>query len=126
MNNSSTTIPLTTSSGWFESLQNKLQEYPAWIIDASIYGVFGLIAGFLFKNIGRYILLGLLISCVVLWLLNSVGFVIIDTVHIKDFFGFSAINTLDDLATVFLTWIHLHLIVCIAFIVGFFCGWKLS
>ncbi|MGC2310217.1 MAG: FUN14 domain-containing protein [Candidatus Babeliaceae bacterium] len=113
-------------TGWFTALQNKLKDYPSWVLDICLYGIFGLVIGFLCKNIGRYLFFGVLGMIAFLWILNTAGFATIDTARIKDFLGLSSIQTIDDLLHMYIEWVRAHLIGCIAFIIAFFCGWKLT
>ena len=113
-------------SSWFETIHAKLREYPVWLVDSCLYGAVGLIAGFLFKNFGRYLLFALIGIIVLLWLLSRLDLIVVNTYQIKTFLGVGSINTLDEGCRAYIEYVRNHIVGCIAFLVGFFFGWKLG
>lgn len=98
------------------------------LIDIGLYGLIGIISGFLLKKYSEYFI-SLALFLVILFMLNNAHYITItlDTVKIHDALGLKSIpvNT-DAYGSLLCEWVHSHVFSFASLIIGFLIGLKIS
>lgn len=111
---------------WYNSLAAKFEGYPPYVADIVIFGPLGFGLGFLLKSLGRYLLIGLLVSVGILWLAESFGVISIHQEQLHAFIGVPTFSSLSEFNVFLKTWAQEHVPAVVAFFFGFLFGWKLG
>lgn len=114
------------SGSWIGSLRSKFSGYPDYLVDGVIFGVVGLIAGFLFKNFGRLFVIGVVATVIVLAAMSYGHLVSFNFGTIQSFFGITPRESIIDIVKDYATMITQNVPATLALIAGFFVGWKLG
>ncbi len=111
---------------WYNSLVTKFEGYPPYVADIVIFGPLGFGLGFLLKSLGRYLLIGLLVSVGILWFAESLHIISIHQEQLHAFVGMPAFNSLTELNVFLKAWTQEHVPAVVAFFIGFLLGWKVG
>ena len=114
------------ATSWWEAFETKLKDYPAWLIDVSIFGIAGIIAGYVIKNFGKLLLLAGLALVIILWLFNYLDLLTPNIQRLKELLGIASASGCSEVLHIWSEWARMHLAACGALIVGFLVGWKLG
>ncbi len=108
----------------WERIRSAFAGYPEWIGEGLV-GVFaGLVLGFLSRILGRMVLIILVTAVVVGVGLHYFNVVSFNTEPVLKFFGMAQWPSASEFITGMFTWCKVHIVACIAVILGFILGWK--
>lgn len=111
---------------WFEMIQNFFVGYPMWAVELGVFGVGGLLVGFLFKGIGRFLVLLAILGISIAVILHYTQVVVLPVAKIKTLLGLRDVFSIQEGFQVFAAWSREHLIALLSLIVGLLLGWKLG
>lgn len=112
--------------GWWYLVQAQLSHYPVWLMQVTLFGLSGLIAGFIAKNFGKMLIYTVIGVILLLWLLSYLNYISINSVAFKDLFGVTSAHSIDDIIRIYGKWAHEHMVGCIAGAISFLLGWRLG
>lgn len=123
-----TSIPSESSmqQSWFQMIQNFFVGYPTWAVEVGVFGVGGLLIGFLFRSIGRLLVLLAILGIAIAVILHYTHVIILPVTKIKIFLGLQDVSTIQEGFQVFATWSREHLVALLSLIVGLLLGWTLG
>lgn len=122
-------IPEGTDMGseasFMDKIRTKFTEQNG-IMEVTIFGLTGLVAGFLSKSFGKHfvmIAVGVLLTLVVLQYLDLAPLAFL---KLREMFGILPGASIADIFNAYITWIKEHVFGVVSFVVGFFIGWKIG
>ena len=107
---------------WSESIGGSSAE----AIEAAIYCLLSMGAGFVFKKYFKLIFTCAIITLVMIKALEYAAFVSIDWNGIKIFFGITETTSVNTIFAFVFDWIKAHILVSVASGIGFLVGYKLG
>lgn len=112
---------------FFTSSINSMRAYfsdtHTWAYEITYWGGGAFVLGFLFKNLGKYIISAALAIWVALFLFSEIGLIDVHTAELLKFFGVSSVH---QILPALKTTIETHTAGTVAAVCGFFIGWKLG
>lgn len=113
-------------SYWYELLKQKFAGYPPFIPDVLIALPIGLVAGFLLKTLGRYLVMGLLAGAAILWIADYFNLITIHHGQVEALLGMQPFSSFGEFGSFIMTMVKEHVAGAITLLVGFLIGWKLG
>ncbi len=113
-------------NSWYEAFKTKLAGYPAFLPDIIIGLPAGLILGFLLKSLGRFLVIGLLVTAAVLWIADYFNVITIHQGEIESLLGMQPFHSVSEFGSFASQFIKNHVAASISFFVGFLLGWRLG
>lgn len=98
--------------------------YPEWVGEMLVGFFAGLVVGFLSRILGRTVLIILGTALLVGVGLHYFGVVSFNTKPLLDFLGMTAWPTPTACLSGMIEWCKVHIVACVAIILGFIFGWK--
>lgn len=111
---------------WWTRAQLKLKGYPEWAVQLALCSVGGLVAGFIAKNIGRFLIYAAIGVIISLWFLDYFSLIVVNTKQIKILLGVGSAQTLDEALRMYMSFIKVNIVGVAAAVLGFLIGWRLS
>jgi uncharacterized membrane protein (Fun14 family) len=112
--------------GVVDKIKSAISGVPPWLSDATFYGFFGCIAGFITRTVGYYLFIALLLLAFLLWGMSSADLITINVLKMKMLFGIEKISSIDELVRLLITWVQTHVAASIGMALGFMIGWKMG
>lgn len=121
----------STVRGWLESLKQilhldeiaqKLNISPDTLSLTLFYFALGLVFGFLYKRVGKQLVIGIVGCVVLLWVLSYFNLVSVHMDNFKALAGFSTDDTVGTVFDMFGTWVKEHVLQVVVGVVGFYLG----
>lgn len=100
--------------------------YPEWVSEAVVGAFLGLIAGFLFRTVGRYMVVAIVTLGATGFILHYLGLTTFHSESLVKIFGVDSLPALGDLFSYAFAWMKGHLAPCMTTILGFILGWRLG
>lgn len=117
-------------SSWLKQAQTAVGTFfgqlPVYAADILIFGPLGIFLGFLFKTLGRYLLIGLFSAAVIVWFADYMQIITVHQAQVQAFFGGHQLNSLHDVGTLAMAVMREHIAAVFAALIGFILGWKLG
>lgn len=113
-------------SYWYDVLKQKLAGYPAFLPDIIMALPVGLLCGFLLKTLGRYLVIGLVVTAAFLWVADYFNIITIHHGQIEALLGMQPFSSLSEFFSFVSVMIKEHVAGAIALLIGFLLGWKLG
>lgn len=105
-------------SSFHELFNNKPSSLLGDFADLSWFFIVGFISGFLFKHLGKTVLLAGIILFGILWILSYFNIVFVNMPLINDLFGLNSVS-LKDYINVGSIWLKTHISEALVFLAGF-------
>lgn len=92
-------------------------------ISLGLYGLAGFLAGVLFKHLGKFLIITILITAAILYGFQHFGIITIHKTAFANFFGLTGPITLKEIWLTITTWVKLHTPQSIAIGIGVLLAW---
>lgn len=112
-------------ANWFDSIKEKLNTQEAWATELVIFGLSGLIIGFLLKNFGK-ILVTLTLAALAIAVVLHFTVYPMPMDKLQAFFGIADFSDIQGMINAKIAWIKQHPVAAVSGFVGILVGWKVG
>lgn len=116
---------MRSDASFMDTIRTKFTEQNG-VMEVTIFGLTGLVAGFLSKSFGKHFVMIAIGVLLTLFALQWLDLAPLNFLKLREMFGILPGATLTDIFNTYIAWVKDHVIGVVSFIVGFFIGWKIG
>ena len=110
----------------WDQVREAFRGYPDWVSEAVVGAFLGLVVGFLFRTVGRYVVVTAVVLGVTGFIFHYAGLATFHVEPLVRIFGIDSFPAVGDLFVSLFGWMKAHLAACVTTILGFILGWRLG
>jgi uncharacterized membrane protein (Fun14 family) len=119
-------MPTQSHQSWYSALQHKLSHVDKWAFDLLVCGIISFVVGFVCKNFGRMLILGIFLALAIAYGVDAMGYYAVPWDTIQTWLGFEQVSSWSQAVDEIILWIKQHPAGFAAGALGFIIGWKVG